>query len=259
MLVRDLISEKQKIDEVAIAIPLAPILNQLLIAGGTALAAYITSKALEQAEIKFPDIDLDFQKDIEQNIDIPTGMTLPRQQYDIPAEEIQAYLDSRSPKEPKSPKGLGRTLRRAGDIIEDVIEWLIALVGLRAFKILVGLGLGLLAIYTMYKMSRWIYDWIKSDKGQEELEKAKEESLDEKQVWGRTGKKVVRKYRCSGGRRHGRIVSKMSQCFAPLNFKQSARFKRLKKAIGAKMTRKAKRTKRVNPASRRLKQLNKRR
>lgn len=80
--------------------------------------------------------------------------------------------------------------------------------------------------------------------------------LDEKQIWGRTGTKVVRKYRCTGGRRHGRIVSKMKQCYAPLDFKQSARFKRVKARLSDRMARKARRTKRVNPASRRLKALN---
>jgi hypothetical protein len=80
--------------------------------------------------------------------------------------------------------------------------------------------------------------------------------LEEKQIWGRTGNKVVRKYRCSGGRRHGRIVSKMQQCYAPLDFKQSVRFKRLKMQVGGRMTRKAKRTKRVNPASRRVQAMN---
>lgn len=82
-------------------------------------------------------------------------------------------------------------------------------------------------------------------------------NLNEKQIWGRTGTKLVRKYRCSGGRRHGRIVSKMSQCFAPLDIKQSVRFKRLKSRLGDRMARKSKRTKRVNPASRRLKAINK--
>tara|TARA_B110000503_G_C7001057_1_gene351559 strand:- start:427 stop:702 length:276 start_codon:yes stop_codon:yes gene_type:complete len=82
------------------------------------------------------------------------------------------------------------------------------------------------------------------------------ESLDEKAIWGRTGNKVVRKYRCSGGRRDGRIVSKMAQCYAPLDFKQSARFKRLKARIGSKMARKSRKTKRVNPASRRVQALN---
>ncbi len=81
--------------------------------------------------------------------------------------------------------------------------------------------------------------------------------LDERQVWGRRGTNVVRKYRCTSGRRQGRVVAKMAQCFAPLDIKQSNRFKRLKQKIGSKMARKAKRTKRVNPASRRLKAMNK--
>ena len=37
------------------------------------------------------------------------------------------------------------------------------------------------------------------------------DQIDEKQVWARTGKKVVRKYRCSSGRRKGRVVSKIAQ------------------------------------------------
>lgn len=86
-----------------------------------------------------------------------------------------------------------------------------------------------------------------------------EDQVDEKQVWARKGKAVTRKYRCGSGRRKGRVVSKMQQCFAPLNLKASVRLKQTKKKQGAKMTRKAKRTKRVNPASRRLKQLNRKR
>jgi hypothetical protein len=85
------------------------------------------------------------------------------------------------------------------------------------------------------------------------------DQIDEKQVWARKGKSVTRKYRCGSGRRKGRVVSKMQQCFAPLNIKQSVRFKQTKKKLGGKMARKAKRTKRVNPASKRLTQLNRRR
>jgi len=81
----------------------------------------------------------------------------------------------------------------------------------------------------------------------------------EKQVWARSGKKVVRKYRCTTGRRKGRVVSKMSQCYAPLDIKQSVRFKQAKRKLGNRMSRKARRTKRTNPASKRLKQLNRRR
>ena len=83
-------------------------------------------------------------------------------------------------------------------------------------------------------------------------------SLDEKRVCAKSGKKVVRKYRCSGGKRHGRIVSKIQQCFAAPDMKKRFAMKRLKARIGSKMTRKARRTKRVNPASRRVAALNKR-
>ena len=85
-----------------------------------------------------------------------------------------------------------------------------------------------------------------------------ETDLDEKQIWARSGNKVVRKYRCSGGKRHGRIVSKIQQCFAAPDMKKRFAMKRLKARIGSKMTRKARRTKRVNPASRRVAALNKR-
>ena len=71
-----------------------------------------------------------------------------------------------------------------------------------------------------------------------------EAPIEEKQVWGRTGNKVVRKYRCSGGRRHGRVVSNMQQCYAPLDIKASVRFKKTKLRVGGRMSRKSKKTKR---------------
>jgi len=83
--------------------------------------------------------------------------------------------------------------------------------------------------------------------------------LDESQVWARSGKKVVRKYRCSGGSRKGRVVSKMSQCFAAPDIKKRQQLKKTKARLGKRITRKAKRTKRINPASRRVQSLNKRR
>ena len=83
--------------------------------------------------------------------------------------------------------------------------------------------------------------------------------LIEKQIWGRTGKKVVRKYRCASGIRTGRIVSKIAQCFAAPNIKKKLSMKRTRARLGARMARKAKRTKRTNPASIALKRLNKRR
>lgn len=80
--------------------------------------------------------------------------------------------------------------------------------------------------------------------------------LEERQVWARTGQKLVRKYRCASGRRKGKVVAKMSQCFAPLDIKQSVRLKQTKKRVGSRMSRKSKRTRRVNPASIRLKYMN---
>ena len=76
--------------------------------------------------------------------------------------------------------------------------------------------------------------------------------LDEKQVWARKGTKLVRKYRCTGGLRHGRVVAEPTQCFAPIDIKQRALMKRTRARLGGKMARKAKKTKRTNPASIRL-------
>jgi hypothetical protein len=81
--------------------------------------------------------------------------------------------------------------------------------------------------------------------------------LEEKRIWARSGKKVVRKYRCSGGRRHGRIVAKIAQCFAAPDMKKRFTLKKTKARVGSRMTRKARRTKRVNPVSRRVQSLNK--
>ena len=80
--------------------------------------------------------------------------------------------------------------------------------------------------------------------------------LEEKQVWARSGKKVVRKFRCTSGPRKGRIVAQMSQCFAAPDVKKRATLKRTKARLGKKMARKARRTKKINPASRRVQALN---
>ena len=86
-----------------------------------------------------------------------------------------------------------------------------------------------------------------------------EEVVDEKQIWGRKGTSVVRKYRCTSGQRKGRIVAKPDQCFKPINIKARIRMRRLRSQKGAVMVRRAKRTKRTNPASRRLRILNRKR
>jgi hypothetical protein len=78
----------------------------------------------------------------------------------------------------------------------------------------------------------------------------------EKRVWARSGKKVVRKYRCGAGPRSGRVVAKMSQCFAPIDVKKRFTLKKTKAKMGSRMTRKAKRTKRINPASIKVQKMN---
>ena len=82
--------------------------------------------------------------------------------------------------------------------------------------------------------------------------------IDEKQVWARSGKSVVRKYRCISGRRKGRVVSKLAQCFAAPDLKKSKTMKVMKARLGPRLARKIKRTKKINPASKRVQSLNKR-
>tara|TARA_Y100001937_G_scaffold125701_1_gene193084 strand:+ start:1351 stop:1641 length:291 start_codon:yes stop_codon:yes gene_type:complete len=75
-------------------------------------------------------------------------------------------------------------------------------------------------------------------------------------VWARKGTNLVRKFRCVVGRRAGRLVSKASQCSAPLDIKKRLTLKKTKARMGKRMARKAQRTKKFNPASKALKRLN---
>lgn len=79
-----------------------------------------------------------------------------------------------------------------------------------------------------------------------------------KQVWAKSGNKIVKKFRCTSGYRKGRIVSNPKQCNAPINIKKRQNFKKTKASLGGKMSRRASRTKRINPISIRLRKLNKR-
>jgi len=80
--------------------------------------------------------------------------------------------------------------------------------------------------------------------------------LNEKMAWAKRGNKVVRKFRCSAGPRKGRIVANIGQCFAPPDVAKRNRIKITKARLGAKMTRKSKRTKKTNSASKRVKAMN---
>ena len=76
-------------------------------------------------------------------------------------------------------------------------------------------------------------------------------------IFGRKGKQVVKKYRCTFGRKKGRIVSNPSVCSAPLDIKKRFIMKKMKARMGARLQRKIKFTKKYNPASRRVRALNK--
>ena len=92
------------------------------------------------------------------------------------------------------------------------------------------------------------------------LQEFTEEPIQEaRMVWRRMGNKVKRAIRCTSGRRKGRVVSNASQRNAPIDMKKRLMLKRTKSRLGTRMARRAQRTKRMNPASRRLRTLNKRR
>lgn len=80
--------------------------------------------------------------------------------------------------------------------------------------------------------------------------------MEAKMVWRRSGNKIKRAVRCTAGRRKGRVVSSAAQCSAPIDIKKRLTLKRSKAKFGKRMARKSRRTKRMNPASRRLKTLN---
>jgi len=77
-----------------------------------------------------------------------------------------------------------------------------------------------------------------------------------KLVYARKGRQIVRKYRCSSGRLKGK--STPTACFKPVDIKKRFTLARTKAKLGSRLKRKAAMTRRMNPASRRLKTLNKR-
>jgi len=92
----------------------------------------------------------------------------------------------------------------------------------------------------------------------EELEDIDIDFLEEGyvQIAGRSGNKIVRKYRCTSGSRRGRIVSKPSTCTAPVNVTSKQNIKKAKRRKGAVMTIKSNRTKRARKTAKRLGVLN---
>ena len=96
--------------------------------------------------------------------------------------------------------------------------------------------------------------------GNMRLEEFADDTITEaRMVWRKQGNTVKRAVRCTSGRRKGRVVAKASQCSAPIDFAKRIMMKRNRAKFGGRMAKRAQRTKRFNPASRRLKALNRRR
>lgn len=92
------------------------------------------------------------------------------------------------------------------------------------------------------------------------LEEFTEEPIVEaRMVWRRMGNTIKRAVRCTSGRRAGRVVSNIGQCSKPIDMKKRLTLKRTKARMGTRLARKSQRTRRMNPASRRLKTMNRRR
>jgi|SRR6056300_509976 len=89
------------------------------------------------------------------------------------------------------------------------------------------------------------------------LEEFTDETLVEgRMVWRKMGNKVKRAVRCTSGRRKGRVVSNVAQCSKPIDIKKRLTLKKTKARMGKRMAFKARRAKRFNPLSRRVRALN---
>ena len=84
-----------------------------------------------------------------------------------------------------------------------------------------------------------------------------DEIVTEKIAWKRRGNTLKRQFRCSSGPRKGRVVANASQCFKPIDIKKRMTLRKTKAKMGSRLSRKAGRTKKFNPSSRRLKTMNK--
>ena len=73
----------------------------------------------------------------------------------------------------------------------------------------------------------------------------------------RRGTKNVRKFRCKSGPRKGRVMASPASCNAPINYKRSSNLKKTKAKLGKQRSFRSGLTRTRNPASRRLKKLNK--
>ena len=86
--------------------------------------------------------------------------------------------------------------------------------------------------------------------------RASEFITEHEMVFSRTGNKLKTKWRCTSGTRKGRVVGNAKDCDTPIDQKKRAQMKVTRKTKSKVAARKSKKTKRVNPASKKLKTLN---
>lgn len=78
-------------------------------------------------------------------------------------------------------------------------------------------------------------------------------------AWGRVGNKIVKRYRCSSGPRKGRLTTKPANCAKKIDIKRRLQLRKTLAKMKSRISRKANRTKRINPISKRVALKNKQR
>lgn len=76
-------------------------------------------------------------------------------------------------------------------------------------------------------------------------------------VYAKSGDKLVKKWRCTSGKRKGKLVSEPKSCFKPIDIKKKIRMKRIRKQKGPSIERKTKLTKTKSPVSKQVARMNK--
>lgn len=77
-----------------------------------------------------------------------------------------------------------------------------------------------------------------------------------RQGHGVSGQKITRKYRCTSGPRKGQTRASPAACNAPYKYSSAVKLKQTKSKLGAHGKFRTSRTKKYNPATKRLKTLN---
>ncbi len=75
-------------------------------------------------------------------------------------------------------------------------------------------------------------------------------------VYARSGKKLVKKWRCTSGKRKGRLVASPDACNKPIDIKKRMTMRKTQHQRSAQIKRNTQITKRVNPITKQVTRLN---